>query len=246
MPLSGHSVGTFLETSSHATCQGTFGHSHLSSLSHCGLVLSCKVELVCMSFFVCLLIIYNTFQHTVTLSSPWNYHFQMEPNCFYFWQLEIQGQHNLYNSVRNNIYVLVVVSDRTVNLCTGPHYSILLLSISQVHKCNLIFFSGKNITGSASFWSKCCTDHHATFMQCVCVCLWYISLNSAILKQRGMNYDKFSMAVKVNEKSAGRNKRRGGKKKLNREHYTNFVHISLCECCLHKDERAQTMQQILL
>ena len=29
MPLSGHSVETYLETSSHATCQGTFGHSRL-------------------------------------------------------------------------------------------------------------------------------------------------------------------------------------------------------------------------
>ena len=26
MPLSGHSVGTYPETSSHATCQGTFSH----------------------------------------------------------------------------------------------------------------------------------------------------------------------------------------------------------------------------
>ena len=39
MPLS-HSVGTYLETNSHATCQGTFGHSRLSSLSHCGLILA--------------------------------------------------------------------------------------------------------------------------------------------------------------------------------------------------------------
>ena len=34
MPLSRHSVGTYPETSSHATCQGTFGHSRLSPLSH--------------------------------------------------------------------------------------------------------------------------------------------------------------------------------------------------------------------
>ena len=27
MPLSRHCVGTYLELSSHATCQGTFGHS---------------------------------------------------------------------------------------------------------------------------------------------------------------------------------------------------------------------------
>ena len=33
MLLSRHSVGTCLEMSSHTTCQGTFGHSHLSSLS---------------------------------------------------------------------------------------------------------------------------------------------------------------------------------------------------------------------
>ena len=38
MPLSRHSVGTYQETSSHATRQGTFGHSRLSSLSHCGLI----------------------------------------------------------------------------------------------------------------------------------------------------------------------------------------------------------------
>ena len=36
MPLSRRSVGTSPETSSHATCQGTIGHSRLSSLSHCG------------------------------------------------------------------------------------------------------------------------------------------------------------------------------------------------------------------
>ena len=33
MPQSRHSAGTYPETSSHATCQGTFGHSRLSSLS---------------------------------------------------------------------------------------------------------------------------------------------------------------------------------------------------------------------
>ena len=38
IPLCMHSVGTVPETSSHATCQGTFGHSRLSSLSHCGLI----------------------------------------------------------------------------------------------------------------------------------------------------------------------------------------------------------------
>ena len=40
MPLSGHNVGTYPETSSHATCQETFGHGCLSSLSHCGLILA--------------------------------------------------------------------------------------------------------------------------------------------------------------------------------------------------------------
>ena len=47
MPLSKHSVGTYLETSSDATCQGTFGHSRLSSLSHCGLILEQRVVLLC-------------------------------------------------------------------------------------------------------------------------------------------------------------------------------------------------------
>ena len=47
MPLSRHSVGTDQETSSHTTHQGTLNHSHLtldhshlSSLSHCGLILT--------------------------------------------------------------------------------------------------------------------------------------------------------------------------------------------------------------
>ena len=40
IPLSRHSVGTYPETSPHATCQGTFGYSRLSSLSHCGLILA--------------------------------------------------------------------------------------------------------------------------------------------------------------------------------------------------------------
>ena len=46
MPLSGHSVGSYPETSSHSICQGTFGHSRLNSLSHCGLILAQKVDLV--------------------------------------------------------------------------------------------------------------------------------------------------------------------------------------------------------
>ena len=39
MPLSRHGVGTYQETSSHATRQATLGYSRLSSLNHCGLVL---------------------------------------------------------------------------------------------------------------------------------------------------------------------------------------------------------------
>ena len=37
MPLSRHRMGTYLETCSHATCQGTFSHGQLSLLSHCGI-----------------------------------------------------------------------------------------------------------------------------------------------------------------------------------------------------------------
>ena len=40
MPLSRHSVRTYPETSSHATYQGTRGHSRLRSLYHCGLILA--------------------------------------------------------------------------------------------------------------------------------------------------------------------------------------------------------------
>ena len=47
MLLSRCSVGTCQEMSSHATHQETLGHSHLSSLSHCGLILALRVELVC-------------------------------------------------------------------------------------------------------------------------------------------------------------------------------------------------------
>ena len=47
MLLSRHSVGTYQETSSHATPQGTLCHSCLSLLSHCGLILAYRVELVC-------------------------------------------------------------------------------------------------------------------------------------------------------------------------------------------------------
>ena len=47
MPLSRRSVGPYQETSSHATRQGTLGHSRLSSLNHCGLMLAQRVDLVC-------------------------------------------------------------------------------------------------------------------------------------------------------------------------------------------------------
>ena len=40
VPLFRHSVGTYPETSSHATCQETFGHGRLSPLSHCGLIVA--------------------------------------------------------------------------------------------------------------------------------------------------------------------------------------------------------------
>ena len=40
IPLSRHSAETYQETSSHATRKGTRGHSRLSSLSHCGLILA--------------------------------------------------------------------------------------------------------------------------------------------------------------------------------------------------------------
>ena len=40
MLLSRHRVGTYMDTNSHATCQRTLGHSHLSSLSYCGLILA--------------------------------------------------------------------------------------------------------------------------------------------------------------------------------------------------------------
>ena len=50
MPLSRHSVETYPETSSHATCQGTFGQGRLSLLSHCRLILAYRVKLVCVSY----------------------------------------------------------------------------------------------------------------------------------------------------------------------------------------------------
>ena len=42
MPLSRYSVGTYQDTSSRATRQGTLGRSRLSSLSHCGLFFGLK------------------------------------------------------------------------------------------------------------------------------------------------------------------------------------------------------------
>ena len=47
MSLFENSVETYQETSSRTTRQGTLGHSRLSSLSHCGLILAQRVELVC-------------------------------------------------------------------------------------------------------------------------------------------------------------------------------------------------------
>ena len=44
-----HNVRAYQKTSSHATRQGTLSHSRLSSLSHCGLILAYRVELVCTS-----------------------------------------------------------------------------------------------------------------------------------------------------------------------------------------------------
>ena len=45
MLLSRHSVGTYQETSSHATCQGTLDHSHLISLNHCRQMLAKRCEI---------------------------------------------------------------------------------------------------------------------------------------------------------------------------------------------------------
>ena len=45
MPLLRRGVGTYPETSSHSTRQRTLGHSRLSSLSPCGLILWHKVAL---------------------------------------------------------------------------------------------------------------------------------------------------------------------------------------------------------
>ena len=49
MPLSRHSARAYQEMSTHATHQETLGHSRLSSLSHCGLILAHRVKLVCAS-----------------------------------------------------------------------------------------------------------------------------------------------------------------------------------------------------
>ena len=45
MPLSRHNVGTYKETGSHATRQGTLSHSRLSSPNHCRLILVERVQL---------------------------------------------------------------------------------------------------------------------------------------------------------------------------------------------------------
>ena len=50
MPLSRHSVGTYQETSSHATHQATLSHSRLRSRSHCGLILAQRVEILRASY----------------------------------------------------------------------------------------------------------------------------------------------------------------------------------------------------
>ena len=44
MPLSRHSLGTYKEKSSHATRQGTLSQRHLSSVSHCELILAKTVD----------------------------------------------------------------------------------------------------------------------------------------------------------------------------------------------------------
>ena len=49
MLLPRHNVRTYQEMSSQATRQGTLGHSHLSLLSHCGLILALRVELMCVN-----------------------------------------------------------------------------------------------------------------------------------------------------------------------------------------------------
>ena len=50
IPLCRHSVGTYPETRAHETCQGTFGHSRLSWLSHCGPILVERVNLMRASY----------------------------------------------------------------------------------------------------------------------------------------------------------------------------------------------------
>ena len=49
MQLSMYSVGTYLETYHMQLVRQQKGHSHLSLLSHCGLILAKRVELVCTS-----------------------------------------------------------------------------------------------------------------------------------------------------------------------------------------------------
>ena len=52
MLLSRQTVGTYLELSSHAAHQGTLSHSHLSLLSHSGLILAQRVEIVCANLLL--------------------------------------------------------------------------------------------------------------------------------------------------------------------------------------------------
>ena len=54
MPLSRHSVGTYQETSSHASRQGTLGHSCLSSLGQCGLILAYFLTFYIFTFYNCI------------------------------------------------------------------------------------------------------------------------------------------------------------------------------------------------
>ena len=44
MLLSRQNMGIYQETSSHVTRLGALGHSRLSSLNHCGLILAERVE----------------------------------------------------------------------------------------------------------------------------------------------------------------------------------------------------------
>ena len=47
LPLTRQSVGIYQETSTHAARQESLGYNRLRPLSHCGLILAERVELVC-------------------------------------------------------------------------------------------------------------------------------------------------------------------------------------------------------